>query len=53
VDPEAFRIAEGRLRLFYNRLFTDTRKDWDKDAAGLMDKADAAWRKILERDLEQ
>ncbi len=46
VDPESFRILDGRLFLFYDGLFADTRKDWLKDEAALLKKADAAWPKL-------
>lgn len=45
VDPESFRILDGRLFLFYDGFFGDTRAKWLKDEAGLLKKADAAWPK--------
>jgi hypothetical protein len=46
VDPESFRILDGRLFLFYNGLFADTRSKWLKEETELLGKADAAWVKL-------
>lgn len=46
IDPETFKIIDGRLFLFYNRFFNNTLKSWDKDEAGLHKNADANWAKI-------
>jgi YHS domain-containing protein len=46
IDPESFRIVDGRLFLFYKGLFNDTRSKWIDDEAALMPKADAAWVKL-------
>ena len=46
VDPESFRILDGRLFLFYNGLFADTRSKWLKEEDELRGKADAAWVKL-------
>src|SRR5688572_25125923 len=40
VDPETFKIVDGRLYLFYNKFFNNTLKSWNKDEAALMKKAD-------------
>jgi YHS domain-containing protein len=47
VDPETFKVLNGKLYLFYNRFFNNTRKSWDKDEANLKQKADANWQKIV------
>ncbi|MFP5042516.1 YHS domain-containing (seleno)protein [Parasediminibacterium sp. JCM 36343] len=46
VDPETYKIANGKLYLFYNKFFTNTLKSWNKDEAHLMKSADANWMKI-------
>lgn len=46
IDPETFKILNGRLYLFYNRYFTNTLKSWNRDEANLKLKADANWQKI-------
>lgn len=33
VDPERYKIVEGKTYLFYNSFFTDTLKKWNKLAA--------------------
>src|SRR5258708_36588972 len=46
VDPETFKIVDGKLYLFYNRFFNNTLKSWNKDEANLKQKADANWQKF-------
>jgi YHS domain-containing protein len=46
VDPETFKILNGKLFLFYNKYFTNTLKSWNKDEARLMKNADANWTKF-------
>lgn len=46
VDPETFKILNGRLYLFYNRYFTNTLKDWNKNEASLKKNADINWPKL-------
>lgn len=55
VDPERYKIIDGRTYLFYNSFFTDTLKKWNSAAAGssesqLVDKADGHWNSILSMD---
>lgn len=47
IDPETFKIINGKLFLFYNALFNNTLKDWNKDEINLHTKADANWIKIF------
>jgi YHS domain-containing protein len=44
VDPETFKIIDGKLYLFYNAFFTNTLKDWNKDQMNLKKKADENWK---------
>ncbi len=46
VDPETFKIINGKLYLFYNKFFNNTLKTWNKDEANLKTKADVNWLKI-------
>lgn len=46
VDPETFKIVNGKLYLFYNAFFNNTLTDWNKDEINLKKKADANWLKI-------
>ncbi len=47
VDPETFKIVDGKLNLFYNAYFNNTLKSWNKDEANLKKKADANWKKVI------
>jgi hypothetical protein len=47
VDPETFKIVNGKLYLFYNKYFTNTLTSWNKDETNLKRKADANWPKLL------
>jgi len=47
VDPETFKILNGKLYLFYNSLFNNTLKSWNKNEASLKSKADANWPKLF------
>ena len=51
VDPEAFRLTDGQLHLFYNGWLGDTRDDWDDDTARLKRDADAHWSKRMAKAL--
>lgn len=46
VDPETFKIINGKLYLYYNKFFNNTLKSWNKDEANLKQKADANWQKF-------
>lgn len=46
IDPETFKIINGKLFLFYNKRLNNTLKTWNKDEANLHKKADASWIKI-------
>ena len=47
VDPETFKIVDGKLNLFYNAFFNNTLKSWNKDEANLKKKADSNWKKTI------
>lgn len=44
VDPNTYKIVDGKLYLFYNFGFTNTLKSWNKDEANLLKKADENWQ---------
>jgi YHS domain-containing protein len=46
IDPATFKLLNGKLYLFYNRFFNNTKKSWDKDETNLKKRADANWQKI-------
>jgi YHS domain-containing protein len=47
IDPETFKIIDGKLNLFYNAYFNNTLKSWNKDETKLKEKADNNWKKII------
>ena len=47
VDPETFKIINGKLYLFYNKAFNNTLKSWNKNEPILKTNADANWTKIF------
>lgn len=47
IDPETFKIVNGKLYLFYNKYFTNTLTSWNKDETNLKRKADANWPKLF------
>lgn len=48
INPETFKIVDGKLYLFYNAFFNNTLKSWNKDEANLKAKAAINWKKIIE-----
>lgn len=47
VNPETFKIVDGKLNLFYNAFFNNTLKSWNRDEVNLKKKADANWKKFI------
>ncbi len=43
VDPETFKVNEGKLYLFYNAFFNNTLTSWNQDEPRLRAKADRNW----------
>lgn len=46
VDPETFKVLNGKLYLFYNKYFNNTLKSWNKDEVNLKNRADMNWTKF-------
>ena len=46
INPETFKIIDGKLYLFYNKFFNNTKKTWDKDESNLKTSADKNWDKL-------
>ncbi|WP_343695689.1 YHS domain-containing (seleno)protein [Flavobacterium sp.] len=46
INPETFKIVDGKLYLFYNAYFNNTLKSWNEDQDNLKEKADTNWKKI-------
>jgi len=49
VDPETYKIINGKLYLYYNSFFNNTLTDWNKDEANLKKKADTNWSAIIKK----
>lgn len=43
VDPETFKIKDGKLYLFYHTFINNTLTKWNKDETNLHKKANASW----------
>ena len=44
IDPETFKVLDGKLYLFYNSVFNNTLPKWNKTETVLKKKADANWK---------
>ena len=47
VDPETFKIIQGKVYLFYNFWGNDTLEDWNADERRLKSSADRQWKKYV------
>lgn len=47
IDPETFKIMNGKLYLFYHSWTNNTLPKWNKDEANLKQKADRSWMDIF------
>lgn len=48
IDPETFKIKDGKLYLFYHTWTNNTLPKWNDDEANLKAKADKNWIKIFQ-----
>lgn len=46
IDPETFKILNGKLYLFYNSFFNNTLKEWNKNEEKLRVSAEKNWIKF-------
>lgn len=46
IDPETFKILNGKLYLFYHSWTNNTLTKWNKEEASLKSNADKNWAKI-------
>jgi YHS domain-containing protein len=46
IDPSTFKIANGKLYLFYHSWTNNTLNKWNKDEVDLKNKADKNWNAI-------
>ena len=47
IDPETFKILDGKLYLFYNFWGNNTLADWNKNEKPLKSKGDQNWKKFI------
>lgn len=47
IDPETYKIIDGKLYLFYNFWGTNTLDEWNKAEGQLKAKGDKNWEKIF------
>ncbi|MFN3848785.1 MAG: YHS domain-containing (seleno)protein [Spirosomataceae bacterium] len=47
IDPETFKILNGKLYLFYHSWANNTLLKWNKDETNLKSKADKSWMNIF------
>lgn len=47
IDPETYKVLNGKLYLFYHTFFSNTLANWNKDENTLKAKSDANWAKIV------
>ena len=47
IDPDTYKIVDGKLYLFYNFWGNNTLKEWNKSERILKSKADQNWKRIL------
>ena len=48
IDPETYKIIEGKLYLFYNFWGNNTLTDWNKNEKPLKIKGDQNWKKFVQ-----
>ncbi|MBA4849267.1 YHS domain-containing (seleno)protein [Emticicia sp. BO119] len=46
VDPENYKIIDGKVYLFYKTIFNNTLNSWNEEEARLKKQADINWIKI-------
>jgi YHS domain-containing protein len=45
INPESYKVIDGRLYLFFKTRFVETKSKWDRNEVSLMTKADQNWSK--------
>lgn len=48
IDPETYKILEGKLYVFYNFWTSNTLTDWNKNEKNLQGMGDRYWKKIIQ-----
>lgn len=49
INPETFKIIDGKLYLFYNAYFNNTLTSWNKNEKELKSNADKNWEKLIQK----
>lgn len=49
INPETYKIIDGKLYLFYNAYFNNTLKKWNKNESIFLSKANINWENYLKR----
>ncbi len=49
INPNTFKVIDGKTYLFYNKLFTNTLTSWNKNEVKLKKSADQNWKKLTEK----
>ncbi len=47
IDPETYKIIDGKLYLYYHSFLNNTLDKWNKEEKILKAKADSNWKKIF------
>ena len=47
IDPETYKVVDGKLYLFYNFWGNNTLADWNKNEKPLKSKGDQNWKKFI------
>ena len=47
IDPETFKVLDGKLYLFYNFWGSNTLTNWNKNEVALKAKGDTNWKKFV------
>ena len=50
IDPKSFVIQDGKLLLFYNGIWGNTRKKWQKDSKTFLNTANTNWPEVEKKD---
>jgi YHS domain-containing protein len=48
IDPETYKIIDGKVYLFYNFWGNNTLEDWNKNEKALRESGDRNWNKIVQ-----
>jgi YHS domain-containing protein len=47
INPETFKIVDGKLFVFYNKYFNNTLVKWNEDESHLKSNADKNWTRFV------